>query len=78
MESGDQNLTLANLERRNTSHRGREEQGNPLMPMLLSLGQHPALEAAQRRLRDTAKLFAHLDDVVFVCRPDRVAEVEAC
>ena len=28
------------------------EQGDPLMPLLLSLGQHPALEAAQRRLRD--------------------------
>ena len=53
------------------------EQGDPLMPTLFSLGQHPALEAAQRRLRDKAKLFAHLEDVVFVCRPNRVAEVEA-
>ena len=52
------------------------EQGDPLMPILFSLGQHP-LEAAQRRLRDKAKFFAYLDDVVFVCRPDRVAEVEA-
>ena len=53
------------------------EQGDPLMPMLFSLGQHPALEAAQSRLRDKAKFFAYLDDVVFVCRPDRVAEVKA-
>ena len=49
------------------------EQGDPLMPILFSLGQHPALEAAQSRLRDKAKFFAYVDDVVFVCRP----EVEA-
>ena len=46
------------------------------MPILFT-GQHPALEAAQSGLRDKAKFFAHLDDVVFVCKPDRVAEVEA-
>ena len=27
------------------------EQGDPFMPLLFSLGQHPALEAVQRRLR---------------------------
>ena len=52
------------------------EQGDPLMPMLFSLGQHPALEAVQSRLRDKM-FFAYLDDVVFVCKPDRVAKVEA-
>ena len=55
------------------STKGREgEQGDPFMLMLFSLGWHRALEAVQRRL-----CFAYLDDVVFVCRPDRVAEVEA-
>ena len=34
------------------------EQGDPLMPMLFSLGQYPALEAAQRRLRDVAEVEA--------------------
>ena len=28
------------------------EQGDPLMPMLFSLGEHPALEAIQRRLAE--------------------------
>ena len=28
------------------------EQGDPLMPMLFALGQHPALPAAQARLQD--------------------------
>ena len=39
------------------------EQGDPLMPMLFSLAEHPALEAIQRRLIDGEKLLAYLDDV---------------
>ena len=51
------------------------EQGDPLMPMLFSLGQQAALEAIKQRLRDDEKLFAFLDDLTVVCRPDRVADV---
>ena len=43
------------------------EQGDPLMPMLFSLGEHPALEAIQRRLADGEKLLAYLDDVTVIC-----------
>ena len=53
------------------------EQGDPLMPLLFSLGQHSALEAVQRRLQGNEKVFAYLDDVVVVCSPGRVVEVEA-
>ena len=45
--------------------------------MLFALGQHRALEAVQRRLRDNEKLSAFLDDVYVVCTPDRVADVLA-
>ena len=41
------------------------EQGDPFMPMLSSLGEHPALEAIQRRFLDDEKLFAHFDDVIW-------------
>ena len=53
------------------------EQGDPLMPMLFSLGEHPALGAIQRRLQDDEKLLAYLDDVTVVCQPDRVCAVIA-
>ena len=36
----------------------------------------PAPEAVQRRLWGNEKVFAYLDDVVVVCSPGRVAEVE--
>ena len=39
------------------------EQGDPLMPMLFSLGMHPAVVAAQERLRPAERIFAFLDDV---------------
>ena len=41
------------------------EQGDPLMPLLFSLGQ----------LEDGEKLFAFLDDVCVICRPSRVLQV---
>ena len=44
------------------------EQGDPLMPLLFSLGQHA-------RLQDGEKLFAHLDDIYVICSPRRVLEV---
>ena len=34
------------------------EQGDPLMPGLFALGQHPALASVQRHLRDDEYLFA--------------------
>ena len=52
------------------------EQGDPLMPALYSLGQHRALEAVARRLYPTERLFAFLDDLYVVCRPDRVVDVQ--
>ena len=45
--------------------------------LLFSLGQHPALEAVQKGLRNNEKVFAFLDDIVVVCSPDRVVAVEA-
>ena len=47
------------------------EQGDPLVP---SLGQHAALEAAHSRMRTGETLFAFLD-VYFVVQPDRVGDV---
>ena len=47
------------------------EQGDPLMPALYALGQHPALRAVQDTLRPGEHLFAFLDDVYAVCEPDR-------
>ena len=47
-------------------HQGEEgEQGDPLMPPLFALGQHPALVAAQTRY-ESHKLMAFLDDVCIV------------
>ena len=53
------------------------EQGDPLMPLLFSLGQHGALEAVQRSLRDGERMLAHLDDIYIVTSPDRVGVVIA-
>ena len=39
------------------------EQGDPLMPMLFALGLHPALRAAQARMRAGERIFFCLDDV---------------
>ena len=47
------------------------------MPFLFSLGQHPALIVAQARLEVSEKMFAYLDDIYLVCRPNRVAQVYA-
>ena len=51
------------------------EQGDPLMPMLFALGLHPALRAAQGRMRVGERIFAYLDDVYVICRPERVVEI---
>ena len=47
----------------------------PLMPLLFSLGQHAALEAAHSRMRTGETLFPFLDDVYFVVQLDRVGDV---
>ena len=46
------------------------EQGDALMPLLLSLGQHSALEAVRARLTNGERLFAFLDDV-YVTTPNQ-------
>ena len=48
------------------------EQGNPLMPLLFSLGQHRAIVAVQASLLEGERLFAFLDDIYIVCAPSRV------
>ena len=51
------------------------EQGDALMPLLFSLGQHGALKAVARSLEEGERLFAFLDDLYVLCRPDRVQAV---
>ena len=51
------------------------EQGDPLMPLLFSLGQHRALLAVNARLIEGESLFAFLDDLCVLCSPERVGEV---
>ena len=64
-----------------TVHRIRQgeggEQGDALMPLLFSLGQHGALQAAQEQLRPQERLMAFLDDVYMVSQPERVGSVYA-
>eukprot|EP00973_Karenia_brevis_P091361 12407097-Karenia_brevis.AAC.1 len=48
------------------------EQGDPLMPALFALGQHPALAEVAGQLQAGEHLFAYLDDVYLVCSPQRV------
>ena len=50
-------------------------QGDPLMPMLFSLGQHAALMAVAARLQEGERLLAFLDDLYIVTSPDRTVEV---
>ena len=52
------------------------EQGDPLMPLLYSLGQHGALEATHEELLDGENLVAYLDDIwVVLTVPERVGHV---
>ena len=50
-------------------------EGDALMPLLFSLGQHAALEAVHRRLTEGERLFVFLDDVHVVTTPRRVEDV---
>ena len=51
------------------------EQGDPLMPLLFCLGQHSALSAVVAGLWEGERLFAYLDELYVVCKPDRVGAV---
>ena len=48
------------------------EQGDAMMPLLFSVGQHDALSEVQNRLLPSEVLCAFLDDIYVVCRPERV------
>ena len=52
-----------------THEREGGEQGDPLMPLLFSLGQHRALRAVNARLIEGESLFAFLDDLYVLCSP---------
>ena len=48
----------------------RGEQGDQMMPLLLSLGQHSALVSVQAQLKEGERLFAFLDEIIhrlFAC-----------
>ena len=53
------------------------DQGDPLMPLLYSLGQHSALVSIQGMLRDGERLFAFHDDLYVVTVPNRVGAIFA-
>ena len=48
------------------------EQGDPLMPLLLSIGIQGALEKVSKSLKAGEHLCAFLDDIYLVCEPDKV------
>ena len=54
------------------------EQGDPLMPLLFCLAQHPALVAANERFEAGEHLFAYLDVLYTSCEdPDRISEAHS-
>ena len=59
-----------------TIHQGEGgEQGDAMMPLLYSLGQHSALKLVESGLQDGESLFAFLDDTYVVTSPERVTAV---
>ena len=52
------------------------EQGNPLMPLLFSIGIQGVLEEVATHLVDGEQLCAFLDDVYLLCEPTRRASVQ--
>ena len=48
------------------------EQGDPLMPLLFSIGIQGALEDVADAMRPDEQICAFLDDVYIVCQPERV------
>ena len=80
MEDGDKSLPFVRLfhsdpwdDEVGDTHEIRQreggEQGDALMPLLFSLGQH-ALIVVARNLEEGERLFAFLDDLYVLCRPD--------
>ena len=53
------------------------EQGDPLMPALFSLAQHPALAEVQGQLRDGEAICAYLDDTYIIATPERIHELHS-
>ena len=53
------------------------EQGDAMMPLLFSVGQHEALQVAHWGMPDGEHLMAFLDDVYMASDPDRVGPVYA-
>ena len=53
------------------------EEGDAMMPLLYSLGQHRALQAVAEQMQEGEHLFAFLDDTIFVSSPLRVGPVYA-
>ena len=51
------------------------EQGDPLMPGLFALAQHPALVAVQAQLHDGEAMFAFLDDIYVISLPTRTRAI---
>ena len=51
------------------------EQGDVLLPLLFSLGQHAALQAVQDQHLEGERLFAFLDDIHVITTPERVGHV---
>ena len=51
------------------------EQGDPLMPALFCLGQHDALQAVRDQLQPDELLFAYLNDIYVICKPERARDV---
>ena len=51
------------------------EQGDPLMPGLFALAQHPALQATQAMLLPGEVLFVFLDDIYILSRPGRARAI---
>ena len=57
---------------RTVTQAGGGEQGDPLMPLVFSLGKQRALEEVAASLLPGEQSGAFLDDVYLVCQPDRV------
>ena len=51
------------------------DQDDPLMPLLFSLAMHPSLVSTGDLLRGGEKIFAFLDDVHLICKPERLLEI---
>ena len=51
------------------------EQGGPMVPLLVSLGEHAVLQAANAILEDIERLLTLLGEVHVTCVPGRVGAV---